>query len=219
MNVDEMIAELSAGRDARARVPELEKRIADITSWKERTEQHNQELELNIIGYKQSIDSLQVKVVELAKARDDAQFAQAEAEDNLKSFRKLIESYIEVIAKGMQGIIAADDALNPPNPVQVDVPEVVAPQANPPSPADPKTPGPSELGPTAPSTTAVSYEPAPSTSVISEKDVSSSGEIHSNPDQREPLPTAATSTEAPLPSAPLPNASDYELDPRSRGMD
>lgn len=227
MNLDEMIAELSAGRDARARVPALETRIKDITSWKERTEQHNQELELNIIGYKQSIDALQAKVVDLTKARDDAQFAQAEAEENLKSFREVVRGFASIVMGAGEDLAKADHAFDPPKPVQpVPVPMI---EGNGGTSGQTSTQttgsivgsssqGQSEPGPIASSNTDTTHATASAQSVAGQGDVSTGA-------ASEPAPfSTAVSAPDPMPLAggvgPLPEPkSDYERSRMKQGLD
>lgn len=204
MNLDEMIAELSAGRDARARVPALETRIKDITSWKERTEQHNQELELNIIGYKQSIDALQAKVVDLTKVRDDAQFAQAEAEDKLNSFRKLIESASLAITGSLVRINEANASLDPSKPVA-------------PAPT-PVSEGPSEADPTATSIGNVTNDQVNAQSGqigVPSMDAQSGEPVPSTPIASLPDPVPLAGGEGPPPEP----KSDYERARMKQGLD
>lgn len=130
--VAQIMAELAAGEQARARVPELTAMIDQLSDKLNESQRHAQNLELNCQSYRGTISDLTDKVRALEVARDDASFRTLEAEDKLA-----------ILLKAMRATLSDMDATV----MQIDPPKV-------PEPIQPVVQGQSEASPTqsAPST-------------------------------------------------------------------
>lgn len=117
--VDEMITQLAAGRDAIAKVPNLEARIRDLEHTNENYRTSVQRLEENIIGYKREIEAKSSTIRSLEVERDDAGFRELEAQDRLTTLLRALET--------VSGSLAGAVASATPKPVE-DV-SVAQPQA------------------------------------------------------------------------------------------
>lgn len=109
--VNDMVAALNAALASHARVPELETALKDSQFYLNKSQEHNQRLELNIIDYKNEIANLTSKVRSLEVERDDAAFRELETADKLNS----------LLGFARNAVRALDDEINhvdPPKPVQ-----------------------------------------------------------------------------------------------------
>lgn len=117
MNITELMKELAAGQEARERIPTLEKSMADIIAASDKLATHNQALETNIIGYKQSISDLTAKVRSLEVERDDAGFRELEAADKLNTL-------LQAVRGAWVDVNNAAVAVDPPKPEPTPLPLV-----------------------------------------------------------------------------------------------
>lgn len=85
VSLSDLMKELQAGEEARAKVPQLEASNKEIYRQFDAAQAHNQELELAIRGYKDTIDSLSSRIRSLEVERDDAGFRELEAIDKLNT--------------------------------------------------------------------------------------------------------------------------------------
>lgn len=204
LNIQDMIAELSAGQEARQRIPELEKALIESDSRASKLADHNMALELRAKDRDETISYLNTKIVDLSKERDDAQFRVMEVEDTLKSFRQTIMGLRTTIGIAVDSISKADAALDPPKPEPIAQPTqetVSVPKFDPSMDHAGTTQGPSELPPlAAPST----VNPPP---IVSTTNAEPSANV-----------STALSRETETLYTPEPN-NNFERDRRARGLD
>src|SRR5258707_6209315 len=84
-HVANFVHDLVAMAKAMEENPVLQDQIEVLNTKLDSAQAHNQQLELNILSYKQQIDDLQAKVRSLEVERDDASFRTMEVEDKLNS--------------------------------------------------------------------------------------------------------------------------------------
>lgn len=109
LNITDLLRELQAGEEARAKIPQLESTVAEYRKLSDDWAKHNQALELSILGYKSTISDLTTKVARLEVERDDAGFRELEAQDKLT---QMLDTMRDV--GGMLG--ATIDRVSPPAP-------------------------------------------------------------------------------------------------------
>lgn len=87
---DTLIQGLNAGKEAIALVPLLQTEKSELQRQLERSQDHAQQLELNIVSYKEQIATLNDRVRSLEVERDDYGFRHAEAEDTVAALRRVL---------------------------------------------------------------------------------------------------------------------------------
>lgn len=121
LNITDLLRELQAGEEARARIPAFEREIDSVLQKNDNLSRHNQELELAIVNYKRAISDLTATVARLEVERDDAGFRELEAQDKLT---QMLDTMRDV--GGMLG--ATIDRVSPPAPEPM--PQPVVPDAS-----------------------------------------------------------------------------------------
>lgn len=130
MNINELMAELAAGEQARAENPKLRGQIDSMIAERNQILDHNQALEVRARDREDQISKLLERIRTAEHERDDALMTQMEADEKLKSFRGTVEKFSSAVASALSGIGAANDKLNPPKPVEPAPAAEVAPRAS-----------------------------------------------------------------------------------------
>lgn len=112
LSVSDLMRELQAGEEARAKIPQLEAFNTQLTADINKANSRNMGLEENIIGYKRTIEELSSKVRSLEVERDDAGFRELEAAERLNTLKL-------AVASSSQAVLDALNAIDPPKPEPV----------------------------------------------------------------------------------------------------
>lgn len=117
MNIQELMQELQAGEEARRQIPELNDQLSRSVEHINKLSDHNQQLELRAKDREDQISKLLERVRIIERERDDALMAEMEAQENLKSFRGVVEKFSSAVGSALSGVAAANEKLDPPKPV------------------------------------------------------------------------------------------------------
>lgn len=112
--INAIMAELQAGEAAKARVPELERTLADYTRKLDEAHQHNQNLELRAKAREETILKQAETIAKLREERDDASFRVLETEERLNTF-------MDAVGNAFGGIGNALQAVKPQKPTEPEV--------------------------------------------------------------------------------------------------
>lgn len=119
-NITDLLRELQAGEEARAKIPELQAQSTRYVNTIDKLSQHNQALELSILGYKSTISDLTTKVARLEVERDDAGFRELEAAERVNTLTDTLKTLAGNIGDTLR-------VIDPPTPEPV--PQPIVPDA------------------------------------------------------------------------------------------
>lgn len=186
--VNDIISELHAGEQAKAKVPELERALNAVSSERDSSQQHAQSLELKISNYRDQIDGLLSKVRALEVERDDAGFRELETADKLSTLLKAVRHATSDLDGSAMQVDPPKAPEKQPEPVKEPSAErpISAPEAGTSSQSNAASGG-AEASPVAPSTGQ------------SEPDPTASGTVNetSGNQSAQSIPSGAPSTDAP----------------------
>jgi hypothetical protein len=111
VNLSDLMRELQAGEEARAKVPALQAQADDLTRKLDDAQRHAQGLEANIFEYKRTIDGLNAKVRSLEVERDDAGFRELEAQERIATMLNALRGFRHDIDETV-------DKVDPPKPAE-----------------------------------------------------------------------------------------------------
>ena len=97
--VGNFVTDLVEMARAMEELPRVQADLDRVSCQRNEAQAHSQQLEMNIIGYKDEITALHAKVRSLEVERDDASFRTLEAEDDIHTTLASLETIEGVVAK------------------------------------------------------------------------------------------------------------------------